>query len=641
MKKFNFLTLMIAGAMSAASLSSQAQTMPSYETNWYADYVGQRVSISSPASIGGALSYTIANDGGGGANEWGGAITSTITQEIIKADPYEACANLNNAAALNGKIALIKRGNCEFGEKALRAQQAGAVAVVIVNNVTGGPVGMGAGTQGSSVNIPVLMISDVDGAKIDNALGSGSVQMTLSQWASGGANDIAIINTGMSQWHAQSVPLAQLTAGAANAGPYEGITAAVIGNFGQNPATNIKVKSTVSFTPTGGSSSVIHTDSVVVAGPFTTSDSVISPFVDMAYALSSITTTGKVDVTYEVTSDSTDDLPADNMASYSFYVTDNIFSKSRYDLTKDLPISNIGYAFLNSQEFMWGPTYYVAKGGYKIDAAQFALSQSGGGSMAGAGSVPVVVWKWVDGSNGQNQDEIIVSGECTPVGVGGHTYVNGDTSGQFFTVEIKDYNDGVSDVVLEDDTWYWVTVGVPLNTFLACDGTINYYVRSWARAKKTTNPALESYAPIYAGTDGGFVSGTTEVPALFPFEANLEIDSIRFAQQRKGTIPAVPLILSPHPVNVKNVNNDQFFNIELFPNPASEVLNVSVKLEEQVNEVYYTVIDGMGRRISQEVHSNVKEERYTLNTNSLAAGNYFLVINANDKTIMRKFSVVK
>ncbi len=276
-----------------------------------------------------------------------------------------------------------------------------------------------------------------------------------------------------------------------------------------------------------------------------------------------------------------------------------------------------------------------------MNSAQFALSQTGGGSMAGAGSVPVVIWKWVDGSNGQTQDEIIVSGECTPVGVGGHTYVNGDTSGQYFTVEIKDYNDGVSDVVLEDDTWYWVTVGVPLNTFLACDGTINYYVKSWARAKKSTNPSLESYAPIYAGTDGGFVSGTTEVPALFPFEGNLEIDSIRFAQQREGTIPSVPLILSPHPVNVKNVSNNQFFNIELFPNPASEVLNVSVKLEEKADEVYYTVIDGMGRRISQDVHNNVKEERYTVNTNNLAAGNYFLVINADDKTIMRKFSVVK
>lgn len=641
MKKFNFLTLMLAGAMSTATLGVQAQNMPHFEGNWYTEYVGGLVSITSPTSIGGAINYSIANDGGGGTNEWGGAIGATLSQEVVKADPYEACANLNNAAALNGKIALIQRGNCEFGEKALRAQQAGAVAVIIVNNVTGGPVGMGAGAQGNSVNIPVLMISDVDGSRIDNALNSGTVEMTLSRWSSGAINDLAIIRTGVSQWHAQSIPLAQLTAGATTAGAYEGITGAVIGNFGQNPATNIKVKSTVSFTPTGGTTSVIHTDSVEVAGPFTTSDSVISPFVDMPYTLGSITTTGRVDVAYEVTSDSTDDLPADNMATYSFHVTNNIFSKGRYDFANDRSISNSSIAFLNSQEFMWGPTYYVAKGGYALEGAQFALSQNGGGSMAGAGSVAVVLWKWEDGSNGQTQDEIIVSGECTPVGVGGHTYVSGDTSGQVFTVEIKDFNDGVSDIVLEDDTWYWVTVIVPLNTFLTCDGTINYYVRSWARANKTTNPSLEAYAPMYVGNDGGFVSGPTEVPALFPFENNLQIDSIRFAQQNGGNVPSIPLILSQHPVNVKNVKNNSYFDIELFPNPASELLNVSVKLEEQADAVYYTVIDGMGRQISQDVHNNVKDEQYTINTNNLAAGNYYLVINADDKTVMRKFSVIK
>ena len=34
-----------------------------------------------------------------------------------------------------GKIALIKRGVCEFGEKAFRAQNAQAIAVVVYNNV--------------------------------------------------------------------------------------------------------------------------------------------------------------------------------------------------------------------------------------------------------------------------------------------------------------------------------------------------------------------------------------------------------------------------------------------------------------------------------------------------------------------------
>lgn len=640
MKKFNFLSLMLTASLSALTFTSDAQVMGSFEGNWYADYVGQRVSISSPSSIGGALTYTIANDGSGAAGEWGGAITTTVTQEIVKADPYEACVSLVNAAALNGKIALIKRGNCEFGEKALRAQQAGAIAVIIVNNVAGGPVGMGAGAQGTSVNIPVLMISDVDGAMIDNALGSGTVEMTLSQWASGADNDIAFVRTGLSRWHAQAVPLSQLTAGVSS-GSYEGITGAVVGNFGTKPATNVKVKATVSFTPTGGSASVLHTDSVVVAGPFAPSDSIITPFVDMPYTLSSITTTGKVDVVYELSSDSTDDLPGDNTMSYSFDITDNIFSKGRFDYANNRSTSNIAYAFATSSDFMWGNMYYVAKGGYQIESAQFALSQTGGGSMGSAGSVPVFLWKWVDGSNGQNVDNIMVSGEVSLVGAGGHTYQSSDTSGQVMTVEITDPNNGTDPVISEDNTWYWVTVGVPINTFLACDGTINYYVRSWSRAMKSVDSTMEAYSPMYGGTYGTFTSSATEVVGMFPFESYNLVDSVRFSQQAKGTVPSVPLFMSQHPVSVKNLGTHAAMNVELFPNPASDVLNVSVNLDAKAEKVNYTVMDGLGRRVSQDTHENVKSEKYTINTNNLPAGNYYLVINADDNTVVRKFSVVK
>src|SRR5262249_15684823 len=41
------------------------------------------------------------------------------------------------ANSLNGKIAFIRRGSCTFYTKALNAQKAGAVAVVLYNNVAG------------------------------------------------------------------------------------------------------------------------------------------------------------------------------------------------------------------------------------------------------------------------------------------------------------------------------------------------------------------------------------------------------------------------------------------------------------------------------------------------------------------------
>ncbi|NND62559.1 MAG: T9SS type A sorting domain-containing protein [Flavobacteriaceae bacterium] len=101
-----------------------------------------------------------------------------ITQDLVvveddlggTADPNDACDAITNGADLNGKIAVIRRGSCEFGFKALAAENEGAVAVIIVYMaVQGGavyPFEMGAGAVGASVTIPVFMVSDTDGEAI-------------------------------------------------------------------------------------------------------------------------------------------------------------------------------------------------------------------------------------------------------------------------------------------------------------------------------------------------------------------------------------------------------------------------------------------------------------------------------------------
>ena len=84
----------------------------------------------------------------------------------VSTDPNDACDPITNGGALSGKIAVIRRGECEFGFKGLAAQNEGAVAVIMVNNVAGPPIVMGAGAVGASVTIPMFMVSDVDGEAI-------------------------------------------------------------------------------------------------------------------------------------------------------------------------------------------------------------------------------------------------------------------------------------------------------------------------------------------------------------------------------------------------------------------------------------------------------------------------------------------
>jgi hypothetical protein len=89
------------------------------------------------------------------------------------------CLALTNAADVAGKIAVVYRGTCQFGVKALNANQAGAIAVVIINNVPGGPVGMAAGDVGDQVNIPVVMISQDAGAALRDEIINGNVEVFI------------------------------------------------------------------------------------------------------------------------------------------------------------------------------------------------------------------------------------------------------------------------------------------------------------------------------------------------------------------------------------------------------------------------------------------------------------------------------
>ncbi len=86
----------------------------------------------------------------------------------------EGCLPLLNGAALSGNIAVIRRGTCEFGSKALRAQQAGAVGVLLFNNQGGDTLlSPGPGTEGALVTVPVSFISENNGNVLSAALANG------------------------------------------------------------------------------------------------------------------------------------------------------------------------------------------------------------------------------------------------------------------------------------------------------------------------------------------------------------------------------------------------------------------------------------------------------------------------------------
>lgn len=90
----------------------------------------------------------------------------------------DACEPIVNNVA--GKIALIDRGTCTFQQKAQAAEAAGAIGVILVNNKQGVAPGM-PGDGSAPVSIPILSVTQNQGAALKTALMAGAVTTTLQR----------------------------------------------------------------------------------------------------------------------------------------------------------------------------------------------------------------------------------------------------------------------------------------------------------------------------------------------------------------------------------------------------------------------------------------------------------------------------
>lgn len=132
------------------------------------------ITINAPGDIAGDYLSTPTTN-------FGSTITTTITADLVLANddglsPTEGCNTFG--ADVDGKIALIRRGSCNFTVKVKNAQDEGAIAAIIMNNIPGSPITMGG--EDASITIPAVMISKSDGDLIEAALENGAVNVSLN-----------------------------------------------------------------------------------------------------------------------------------------------------------------------------------------------------------------------------------------------------------------------------------------------------------------------------------------------------------------------------------------------------------------------------------------------------------------------------
>lgn len=124
------------------------------------------LAISGPASGAAAGPYNI------GTASFGAPLSTTavtgqlmpVSVDLVACLPFSA----TNILAVRNNIALVDRGTCGFTVKAKNAQNAGAIGVVIANNVAGSAPGLGGADP--TVVIPVIGVSQADGLTLKAAL---------------------------------------------------------------------------------------------------------------------------------------------------------------------------------------------------------------------------------------------------------------------------------------------------------------------------------------------------------------------------------------------------------------------------------------------------------------------------------------
>ncbi|MFT7344088.1 MAG: extracellular elastinolytic metalloproteinase, partial [Lentimonas sp.] len=137
-------------------------------------YIGsglsRMITVTDPSEIEGVYST--------GKSNFGPIIPqdSVLSGEVVYAldsagnDPIDGCEVIINPAQVNGKIAFIRVSNsCSFSDKVEQCQNAGAIAVIIMNNALGDPTNFSS-TPTNPITIPSLMVSRSLGIEIINKL---------------------------------------------------------------------------------------------------------------------------------------------------------------------------------------------------------------------------------------------------------------------------------------------------------------------------------------------------------------------------------------------------------------------------------------------------------------------------------------
>jgi hypothetical protein len=499
----------------------------------------------------------------------------------------EGCNPLINN--LTGKIAVIYRNTCEFGAKALNAQNAGAVAVIVINRDPE-VIAMGAGANGASVTIPVVMIQNTDGELIVNQMANGAVVMFLGNKTGLYANDGGV-SPKAALLPKQAIVPALL---AQNGTEFNFDLGARVFNYGNQAQATVSLNAKI----TNPSGATVYDNSVtglsIAAGDSTDvypgGASTLPQFSLATYPAGTYT------VTYTVGLGVADDYDADNILTSTFTISDSLYSYGQVNPTTGLPSGGNYYRpGTNNQTFSVCSVINDPNASrMSVEGIYFAATTSTASAVLLTGEeMALYLYKWEDAFADLNDANLAFT-TLTEV-ASGFYYFPSDLQGE--TV----YGAFTSPANLEDNQRY-----------LACVQTVNL--------------------SLYIGHENKTDYTWNEAYYLQPMSPN-ESDGTYFAAGFGSDVPSSIAMKVGETVGINELNTVEGM---AYPNPATDLVTISIEGEGVAN---LTVTDVAGR-VAMTNQVSLTAGQAELNIANLEAGVYiFNVVLENGKTA--QFNVVK
>ena len=528
---------------------------------------------------------------------------NAVTGELAFASDGSAadslcCLALTNGADIAGKIAVIYRGSCQFGTKALNANLAGAIAVVIINNAPGSPVGMAEGDDGGQVTIPVVMISQETGALLRTAIENGEVEAFIGNKLGLFDYDLGFFSEDIYLPNGNSIP----SLVAQNGSEYSYTPAAWLHNYGQETTTAAKFTATITF-----NGNPVYTQSVTGI----TLNSGENIYVSTPAFAPASWTPGLYEITLTASYD--EDLAAveeveeyegDNSYSINLIISENqIFTRSSVNPDGTL-LAGPGYRTSDGTAFSACVAYTHP------NASRMALSGMHFG-VTGAVDVPIAnellgltVWRMNTPFTDINDPNYSV--EVSLVANADFDVPADAESGDLFFSPVRTGDDDF--LILEDNARYVFCVGTDNeDIFILFDGGGLDNRRQYEGVNGNAQP------DYYIYTDGlGRFTDFYGLPAI----------GVEFFDK-----------------NLVSTGEENIVDVTPYPNPTTEFLNIP--LNNMNGAAQLNIFDANGRLISTD-NVNVQNNTLTVDVKNMATGIYtFTMAFENGKTSTFKVMINK